>query len=60
MFAFKGTGVFDTANPNPELRLSVPATGSTIVRIDSNGDGVADAEIRVADVIGLTADDFTL
>ena len=60
VFEFKGTAGFNTANPNPELRLIETATGSTIVQIDSNGDGVADAEIRVGGVTGLTADDFVL
>ncbi|WP_417208438.1 hypothetical protein [Antarctobacter sp.] len=36
------------------------ATGSTIVQIDNNGDGVIDAEFRKAIVAGLTADDFVL
>ena len=60
VFEFRGTAAFDTANPNPELRLNETATGSTIVQIDNNGDGVIDAEIRVGGVTGLTADDFVL
>ena len=60
VFEFKGTAAFDTGVANPELRLFETPTGSTIVQIDSNGDGVADAEIRVAGVTGLTADDFVL
>jgi serralysin len=60
VFEFKGTGAFDTAVANPELRLFETATGSTIVQIDANGDGVADAAIRVAGVTGLTVDDFVL
>ncbi|WP_421907789.1 calcium-binding protein [Mameliella sp.] len=60
VFEFKGTGGFDTVTPNPEMRLFETATGSTIVQFDTNGDGVVDAEIRVAGVTGLTAEDFAL
>ena len=60
VFEFKGTGAFDTAVPNPEVRLFETPTGSTIVQFDVDGDGTADAEIRVAGVTGLTADDFAL
>ena len=60
VFEFKGTAAFDTGVANPELRLFETPTGATIVQIDADGDGVADAEIRVANVTGLTADDFVL
>ncbi|ODM47403.1 hypothetical protein A9320_22920 [Ruegeria sp. PBVC088] len=59
VFEFRGTAAFAPSG-NPELRLVETATGSTIVQIDANGDGTADAEIRVANVTGLTADDFVL
>ncbi|WP_420325723.1 calcium-binding protein [Mameliella sp.] len=59
VFEFKGTSAFAPSG-NAELRLFETATGSTIVQLDSNGDGTADAEIRVANVTGLTADDFVL
>ncbi|WP_417207428.1 calcium-binding protein [Antarctobacter sp.] len=59
VFEFRGTAGFAPSG-NPELRLLETATGSTIVQFDTNGDGVADAEIRVAGVVGLTADDFAL
>ena len=59
VFEFRGTAPFAPSG-NPELRLFETATGSTIVQLDANGDGTADAEIRVANVTGLTADDFTL
>ncbi|WP_420325722.1 hypothetical protein [Mameliella sp.] len=59
VFEFKGTSAFAPSG-NPELRLFETATGSTIVQLDANGDGTADAEIRVANVTGLTADDFVL
>ncbi|MGP6088674.1 calcium-binding protein [Antarctobacter jejuensis] len=59
VFEFRGTGGFAPSG-NPELRLVETATGSTIVQLDANGDGAADAEIRVANVTGLTADDFVL
>ena len=59
VFEFRGTAGFAPSG-NPELRLNETATGSTIVQIDNNGDGVIDAEIRVAGVTGLTADDFVL
>ncbi len=59
VFEFRGTAAFAPSG-NPELRLVETATGSTIVQLDANGDGNADAEIRVANVTGLTADDFVL
>ena len=59
VFEFKGTAAFGPSG-NAELRLFETPTGATIVQIDVNGDGVADAEIRVAGVTGLTADDFVL
>ncbi|WP_420325721.1 calcium-binding protein [Mameliella sp.] len=59
VFEFRGTAGFAPSG-NPELRLFETATGSTIVQLDSNGDGAVDAEIRVAGVTGLTADDFVL
>jgi Ca2+-binding RTX toxin-like protein len=59
VFEFRGTAAFAPSG-NPELRLRETATGSTIVQLDNDGDGIADAEIRVANVIGLTADDFVL
>ncbi|MBW4982975.1 hypothetical protein KZZ07_10520 [Mameliella sp. CS4] len=59
VFEFKGTAAFAPSG-NPELRLLETATGSTIVQLDNDGDGIADAEIRVANVTGLTADDFVL
>jgi serralysin len=59
VFEFRGTAAFAPSG-NPELRLTETATGSTIVQMDTNGDGVADAEIRVGGVTGLTADDFVL
>ena len=60
VFEFKGTDTFNTAVANPELRLFETPTGSTIVQMDIDGDGNFDAEIRVAGVTGLTADDFVL
>ncbi len=59
VFEFRGTAAFAPSG-NPELRLFETATGSTIVQLDSNGDGATDAEIRVANVTGLTAEDFVL
>ena len=59
VFEFRGTAGFAPSG-NPEIRLNETATGSTIVQIDNNGDGVIDAEIRVGGVTGLTADDFVL
>ncbi len=59
VFEFRGTAAFSPSG-NPELRLLETATGSTIVQLDADGDGAADAEIRVANVTGLTADDFVL
>jgi Ca2+-binding RTX toxin-like protein len=59
VFQFRGTAPFAPSG-NPELRLVETATGSTIVQLDANGDGTADAEIRVANITGLTADDFVL
>ncbi|WP_417208016.1 calcium-binding protein [Antarctobacter sp.] len=59
VFEFRGTAAFAPSG-NPELRLVETASGSTIVLLDNNGDGTQDAEIRVANVTGLTADDFVL
>jgi serralysin len=59
VFEFRGTAAFDPSG-NPELRLVETATGSTIVQFDADGNGTADAEIRVGGVTGLTADDFVL
>ncbi|SMX49396.1 calcium-binding protein [Maliponia aquimaris] len=59
VFEFRGTAAFDPSG-NPELRLFETTTGSTIVQFDADGNGTVDAEIRVANVIGLTATDFVL
>ncbi|SMX39538.1 calcium-binding protein [Maliponia aquimaris] len=59
VFEFRGTLPFAPSG-NPELRLFETATGSTIVQVDADGNGSVDAEIRVADVTGLTAVDFVL
>ncbi|MBW4982971.1 hypothetical protein KZZ07_10500 [Mameliella sp. CS4] len=59
VFEFRGTAGFAPSG-NPELRLFETPTGSTIVQLDADGDGTQDAEIRVANVTGLTADDFVL
>ncbi len=59
VIAFRGTAIF-TATGNSELRLRETTTGSTIVEVDSDGNGTIDAEIRVAGVIGLSAGDFLL
>ncbi len=59
VFEFRGTGAFAPSG-NPELRLFETPTGSTIVQLDADGDGAADAEIRVAGVTGLVAEDFVL
>ncbi|WP_417211437.1 beta strand repeat-containing protein [Antarctobacter sp.] len=56
---FRGTSAFAPSG-NAELRLFETPSGSTIVQLDTNGDGTVDAEIRVAGVIGLTAGDFVL
>ncbi len=59
VFEFRGTSPFSPSG-TPELRLFETPTGSTIVQLDANGDGTQDAEIRVANVTGLTAGDFVL
>lgn len=59
VFEFRGTAAFAPSG-NPELRLFESATGSTIVQFDADGNGTIDGEIRVANVTGLTADDFVL
>ncbi len=58
-FVFRATSGF-TASSTSELTLFETASGSTIVRMDIDGDGSTDAEIRVAGVTGLTAGDFLL
>ncbi|WP_167647037.1 calcium-binding protein [Mameliella alba] len=57
VFSFVGTDAF--SGPN-QVRVIETATGSSIVQFDVDGDGLADAEIRVAGVTGLTAEDFAL
>ncbi|SMX45598.1 calcium-binding protein [Maliponia aquimaris] len=59
VFEFRGTAAFAPSG-NPELRLFETPTGSTIVQFDADGNGSIDAEIRVANVTGLTAEDFVL
>lgn len=59
VFEFRDTAAFAPSG-NPELRLIETATGSTIVQFDVDGDAAPDAEIRVAEVTGLTAEDFAL
>ncbi|WP_370738645.1 hypothetical protein, partial [Maliponia aquimaris] len=59
VFEFRGTAAFAPSG-NSELRLFETPTGSTIVQFDADGNGTIDAEIRVANVIGLTATDFVL
>ncbi|MBT53662.1 MAG: hypothetical protein CMF72_09730 [Mameliella sp.] len=59
VFEFVGTAGFAPSG-NAELRLYETPTGSTIVQMDTDGNGSIDAEIRVAGVTGLTADDFAL
>ncbi|WP_300438975.1 calcium-binding protein [uncultured Mameliella sp.] len=55
---FVGTGPFTAAN---QVRLIETGSGSTIVQINLDADlGTVEGEIRVANVIGLTADDFAL
>ncbi|WP_300440628.1 calcium-binding protein [uncultured Mameliella sp.] len=58
-FGFRGTAGFTASGP-AELRLRETPTGSTIVQMDLDGDGIPDAEIRLADVTGLGAADFML
>lgn len=57
VFGFIGTAGF--SGPN-QIRVIETATGSSIVQFDVDGDGRADAEIRVAGVTGLGVDDFSL
>ena len=57
MFSFVGTGGFGAAN---QIRVIETAAGSSIVQINLDANLAADAEIRLANVTGLTADDFAL
>ncbi|MGP6089380.1 hypothetical protein [Antarctobacter jejuensis] len=54
---FVGTGPFTAAD---QVRLFETPSGSTIVQINTDATLSPDAEIRVANVIGLTAADFVL
>jgi Ca2+-binding RTX toxin-like protein len=56
-FTFLGTGAF-TSTPG-QLRVEV-LSGSTYVRLDADGDGVAESSIRLAKVFTLSAADFLL
>ena len=58
-FAFVGTAGFSTTGI-AELRLIEAASGSTIVQMDVDGDGLSDGEIHVDGVVGLTATEFVL
>ena len=57
VFSFVGTDPFSAPN---QIRVIETATGSSIVQFDIDGDGTPDAEIRVAGVTGLVAEDFAL
>jgi Ca2+-binding RTX toxin-like protein len=48
-----------TAGGDAELRW-VQSGGNTIVSADLNGDGVADFDIQITGLVGLTSDDFLL
>lgn len=56
-FTFVGRGPFTGAN---QVRLIESASGSTVVLFNLDADLAPEAEIRVADVTGLTASDFIL
>jgi serralysin len=56
-FTFVGTSGFTGAN---QIRVIETATGTSIVQFNIDADIAAEAEIRVAGVTGLTADDFAL
>jgi Ca2+-binding RTX toxin-like protein len=57
VFSFVGTAAFTGTN---QIRVIETATGSSIVQFNTDADLTAEAEIRVAGVTGLTADDFAL
>ena len=57
VFSFVGTGAFTAIN---QIRVIETANGSSIVQFNTDADLAAEAEIRVAGVVGLTADDFAL
>lgn len=58
-FAFIGTGAF-SAGGGMELRYFVNGVGHSIVQMDGDGDGLADAALLVLGVGSLTASDFIL
>ncbi|WP_138469937.1 calcium-binding protein [Poseidonocella sp. HB161398] len=58
-FAFLGTGAF-TASGGMELRYKLQAGVHAIVQMDTDGDGIADGEIRLRGITGLDAGDFIL
>lgn len=57
VFSFVGTGPFTAPN---QIRVIETASGSSIVQFNTDADLAPEAEIRVANVTGLTADDFAL
>lgn len=57
-FDFVGTSVF--SGNGPEVRLNELAGGSTVVQADIDGDSVADMQIFVSGVTGLSDSDFVL
>lgn len=57
VFSFVGTAAFTAIN---QIRVIETANGSSIVQFNTDADLAAEAEIRVANVTGLTSDDFAL
>lgn len=57
--AWRGLGSF-TGTGAPEVKIVENSAGQTIVVVDVNGDTVADMQIRLNAVTGLTEDNFIL
>ncbi len=57
IFAFVGSGPFTGVN---QIRVTETAAGNSIVQFNTDADLAAEAEIELANVIGLTAGDFNL
>jgi len=56
-FVFQGTNVF--SGTQAEVRY-VQTAGSTIIEVDSTGNGAVDMEIELAGLYTLTGGDFVL
>jgi Ca2+-binding RTX toxin-like protein len=58
-YGFSGTSAF-SGSGSAEIRYFTNKSGNTIVQLDGNGDGAADAQITLLGTMALTESDFVL